>query len=48
MLQPNLTDIAGWIGSPREATFSFDGSYRPVRLTHHVLGFESSYGGKGE
>jgi ATP-dependent DNA helicase HFM1/MER3 len=44
---PNLSDVAAWIGAPREATFSFDGSYRPVPLTHHVLAFDAPGGGGG-
>ena len=45
---PNLSDLAAWIEAPREATFSFDASFRPVRLQHHVLGFDNKTGGECE
>ena len=44
---PNLGDLAKWLQAPRAGTFVFDGSYRPVPLTCHVLGFGGGGGGGG-
>jgi ATP-dependent DNA helicase HFM1/MER3 len=35
---PNLGDVAAWIRAPPSGTFAFDGSFRPVPLTMHVIG----------
>ncbi len=37
---PNIRDVAQWIGAGPESTFTFDESYRPVKLTTHVVGYE--------
>jgi ATP-dependent DNA helicase HFM1/MER3 len=38
---PNLTDVARWIGAGPATTFSFDESYRPVRLSLHIKGYNT-------